>query len=812
MSSATNVEDLMEDTATSGVIDITCSTKETNSNEEVALESSETPTDTTIPHPKLTSTSTDVGDQVLTSTTETIETETNKEDDVVNKQTVPKSSSSTEIGEGGSDMDGATTPSIVTATATTTLPAPTSPTQGIPLRTGKRPSPWREPRTTGRPPPPAREMNHSSTAGTASTILKKHVIEDAATLHKKEMRRKKKKERRLKYLCSGSIFVDIPLSVTADLGIALRRGREHRIRALHRHFPSLQHQLQQQIDSTDSAVADGNEPNSTNGISTEDNVLSKKSDGKTAPKKILRHVPQPHEYANVIDYLEAKYVQGVVISDDLEDYDDDTGGNVEEDDEEGHGSVYSETSFLDDTGLQRTIAEQVLGHTTTTKLELMNHEDGGFFVNVGDLEVEETDLTQEMYDPIHDINKVSFKKNKKTRKRKASISESDTAVATNKPTGPFNGKKTQSTKPAAKLIPKAAAVETTSNVPAKTTTATKKIKVEEKKPGLGVSISPKAKKETVGKSDSIIHKNPVTMKLQKIATKKRDEITEHYNKLKMIIDNLTDEELPRKRKPKRTRVVVKVPSGNQPGDTITFANPHVPGQKLKVKVPANVKAGETFKVTVPKPAEDDNDDDKLGEDGLARDHNKFNREFYDVLDDYAKAYDEWCDAEGAYRRAIDDKTFTSHFMKRNKCDDLVSLFPDDTKTSISIDYLKKVIRRARQNKHKRELTMAKQQISFIEEHQDLIEQNSDDDGSNGEDGGDDDNENDDTPNNNANSSDDEGDHENGALQVPTKALSSSKASATIKKGAKPTRTAILPDFSNAFCTIPFHVRDFAEVS
>ena len=280
---------------------------------------------------------------------------------------------------------------------------------------------------------------------------------------------------------------------------------------------------------------------------------------------------------------------------------------------------------------------------------------------------------------------------------------------------------------------------------------------------------------------------------------------EYYNKLKMIVENLTDDELPRKPKPKRTRVVVKVPSGNKPGDTITFSNPHVPGQKLKVKVPANVKAGETFKVTVPKPAEDDNDDDKLGEDGLARDHNKFNREFYDVLDDYAKAYDEWCDAEGAYRRAIDDKTFTSHFMKRNKCDDLVSLFPSDTKTSISIDYLKKVIRRARQNKHKRELTLAKQQISFIEEHQDLIEQNSDDDAASGGEDEDDDN-------NNPNSSDDDDDREEDEMPIPSKASSSSKIAVTNKKGAKPTRTAILPDFSSSFPTIPFLFRNFTEVS
>ena len=122
-------------------------------------------------------------------------------------------------------------------------------------------------------------------------------------------------------------------------------------------------------------------------------------------------------------------------------------------------------------------------------------------------------------------------------------------------------------------------------------TANKKIKVEEKKPDMSTPMIPKPKKEKI---ESIVHKNPVTLKLQKIASRKKEEIVEYFDKLKVIIDNLTDEELPRKPKPKRTRVVVKVPSGNQPGDTITFANPHVPGQKLKVKVPVNIKAGASW--------------------------------------------------------------------------------------------------------------------------------------------------------------------------------------------------------------------------
>ena len=33
------------------------------------------------------------------------------------------------------------------------------------------------------------------------------------------------------------------------------------------------------------------------------------------------------------------------------------------------------------------------------------------------------------------------------------------------------------------------------------------------------------------------------------------------------------------------------------------------------------------------------------------DYNKLDRAFYDALDDYARAFDDWCDAEGDYRIA-----------------------------------------------------------------------------------------------------------------------------------------------------------------
>jgi hypothetical protein len=633
-----------------------------------------------------------------------------------------------------------------------TLPTPPLESPKSPMRAlGTRPSPWREPRT-GTLPPPARDASQEKRP---SPQEERRSQEDTRRAERRRARRC------AEYAASGAIAVQIPLHVTADLGVALRRGRAHRVAALLRHFP--------QLAAAPTPVPAAAEPGSP-------------SKPAAAVKPALRHVPQPHEYASVIDYLEAKYVQGVVISDDMEE-----GGSAAEgpeDDDEGQGSVYSETSFLDDTGLQRTIAEQVLGHTTTTKLELMNtnedDEDAAFFVNVGDLEVEETDLTQEMYDPLEDTR--NDVKSKKTRKRKKSAVDTATSKAETTIQEPANKKEKSS--------------KATSSTATKPTSAKKK--VEENDVNHKEVKGSKASKSSSVKPEPASSKDIAVLKLHKVSIKKRAEVDRLLHSIEESIKAFTEEELPMKPKPKRTRVVIKVPRDNKPGNMITFANPHIPGQKLKVKVPANIKPGDSFKVTVPKPP--DEEEEQLGDDGAAKDHNKFSREFYDELDAYARAYDDWCDAEGAYRKAIRDNSFSPHFTKRNKCDDLVPLFPTDTKTLINVDYLKRIIRRARQNKHKREQTLARQQQqSFVDDGNDGEANNSDD--SSGSD------ENAENGNNNVSSDDEEEEEE----KLPTSPIQHGSPKQVSKK-AKPTRTAMLPLMSRTFPTKPFLFQDFMEVS
>jgi hypothetical protein len=207
------------------------------------------------------------------------------------------------------------------------------------------------------------------------------------------------------------------------------------------------------------------------------------------------------------------------------------------------------------------------------------------------------------------------------------------------------------------------------------------------------------KKKAKGKkslSDNAKH----LLKKTRIRKKKMEVL---YKAMVEMINSASADELPRRRT--KLRVALTCPPDKKTGDTITFTNPHVSGQKLRVKIPANRSANGNFKVTVPV-APDAVVNTADGEE--AADHNKISRKFYDLLEDYARAFDEWCDAEGEFRKATGDKDFAAHFERRKKFDLLINEFPTDLKTPVDKPYLQKILRRARQNKHKREQTLARQ--------------------------------------------------------------------------------------------------------
>ena len=515
----------------------------------------------------------------------------------------------------------------------------------------------------------------------------------------------KRKRRRRDKMFQDCLAVHIPIEITADLGVAILRTRRKRIGAFKQAFPDLfaeetheATELSPKIKSVDLTKGDATmeEPETSQKQASSNDNLKFSTEGN------MSHVPKREDFSNVVDYLEAKYVQGVMIEEE----------QIGADLDDGQGSVYSQSSFLDDRDLQRDVAEQVLAQSTTTKLELESNDDDAFFVNVGNLEVEESFLTEEGYDPVNDQENVQ--KSKKKRKQPSEQQK----------TGSVDNGRDRKNQTASK-----------SKSP-----STAKSKAESS------TISPKRKSKITGKPAMTKKKDrsPVTP-AEKAASEKKKQVDEAYRNVVDFIKDMSHEDLPRRKT--KEKVAITCPQGRsiiiitfsatryphfsnfvvtsadkKPGDSILFANPHVPGQRLKVKIPKKTAPGGTFRVSVPVAQNPDDDD--------STDHNKWSRDFYDCFGEYCRLYDEWIDLVATVKEEKGVTDFVVYTEKRNRFDQLVKDIPQDLKTPLDKSYMQKLLRRARQNRHKRERTLKRQEERAKELRTDQSDDNGD--GGNGE--------------------------------------------------------------------------------
>ena len=168
-----------------------------------------------------------------------------------------------------------------------------------------------------------------------------------------------------------------------------------------------------------------------------------------------------------------------------------------------------------------------------------------------------------------------------------------------------------------------------------------------------------------------------------------------------MVKAMAQDDLPRRKT--MEKVAITCPPDKKPGDSVLFANPHVPGQRLKVKIPKKTVPGGTFKVSVPiapNAEEDENDN---------TDHNRWSREFYDCFGEYCNLYDEWVELVAIVKQEQDVTDYVVYFEKRNKFDELIKDVPQDLKTPLDKSYFQKLLRRSRQNRHKRERTLKRQE-------------------------------------------------------------------------------------------------------
>ncbi len=222
-----------------------------------------------------------------------------------------------------------------------------------------------------------------------------------------------KKAKRFK-LPRDSLIVYIPLNVTADLGVAMKRARAKNIAKYKQMMPHLFEKKKSKAEETDKSMTaedDGSNAGSMN-ISEED------GDGDSQMRSMdkIGSEVRREQFSSMVDYLEAKYARGVMIHDlderirekkKLKSDGKAEGGDLSVLSDSEAGSCYSEESgdFIDDSDLRTDVAHQILASSAfgTTKIEAdaMKAQEGGkdddsfraddhaFFVNIGDLEMED---------------------------------------------------------------------------------------------------------------------------------------------------------------------------------------------------------------------------------------------------------------------------------------------------------------------------------------------------------------------------------------------------------------------------------------
>mmetsp|Transcript_16727 Transcript_16727/g.31696 ORF Transcript_16727/g.31696 Transcript_16727/m.31696 type:complete len:585 (+) Transcript_16727:80-1834(+) len=514
---------------------------------------------------------------------------------------------------------------------------------------------------------------------------------------------------------SDSMIVHIPIDVTADLGVAMKRVRAKRIAKYKQLFSNRveekSFQMEEQEEEEDKEEDEEDEMKLETPKSGVENGHKSKGLTKETKKDDLNldsigSEVRREQFSSIVDYLEAKYARGIMIHDLDERIRKKKKQNNGGDDlsvlsDSEAGSCYSEDSdnFIDDSDLRTDIAHQILASSAfgTTKIEAeaartkaqddesIGADDHAFFVNVGDLEMED----DWNYDLDEDIDWMNSTKRSKGKKRKR-IAKEHSAVKS-----PSKEKKKVIHKETNHVEKKKQKKEKEES--SKKSIAKEKEKKEKEKDGEKASAPVKES----NKDDDVSHvtkseNSAVIEASKKEAANLKRKVERLFKKCVEEIEKLTKEHLPRKIKGGGTsKCQVVVPEGKASGDELQIGNPHIPGQKLKVKIPKNKVPGDKFTVAVPLPEVESS----------STAENKLSKECIDALDKYSMTFDDWCQAEAKYKSLVPKKKGSEKFKvgveRLKKFDKLVSAFPNNLEVPIEPAFLRLLVRRKRQSQSKR---------------------------------------------------------------------------------------------------------------
>jgi hypothetical protein len=436
------------------------------------------------------------------------------------------------------------------------------------------------------------QMSDSNKNGIAMTTT--NTTNNSSTMAKKQPRKRKCPNK-------DTILISVPLHVTADLGIALRRTRKKREARIKR-WLAQETGGTEQLAVKKKATKKNKDDKESESDGEGDRDLDSDDDGPDAIRK--------EQYGSVLDYLEAKYVRGVSIAEYNSEGErvkvkkakrqstDDNGSDDEgeehfDSDQDDNRSVYGDDGFIDDSLLQEEVVNQVFASDSygKTKIEMEakrrrkeklldgskeeNEDDelsaagsdfdDGFFVNIGDLEMEEGWKGDE--DVV-----ISPVKRKPGRPKKSEQGE----VAKQKV------KKRKVDKEAASPKKKKNKVvgKDSNGSQEKATKTTKKkddgkVKVMKKKKT--TSPAENGKKKQSKESPATPKKSPSAKPKEEPKTPKgimdnlAKQVKRKYNICVKMIGELTPKHLPRKTKPKATaKITVSIPADKSVGDTIMF--------------------------------------------------------------------------------------------------------------------------------------------------------------------------------------------------------------------------------------------------
>jgi hypothetical protein len=421
-----------------------------------------------------------------------------------------------------------------------------------------------------------------------------------------------KQRRRRRCPQKSSILISLPLTAVADLGVAMRRSRKKRVARITKWLEEVDPETRKESETKDGQNNGGEKKvkDSEEGEGSDLEQDKPKSSLDLSDDESVA-APKREQYSSVLDYLEAKYVRGVVIADydehgmrvkgsakQSEAGDKEDGGKEEEgeehydSDQDDNRSTYGDNDgFIDDSLLHEEVVDQVFASESygRTKIEEeaakrkqerkklnqslgeMEEEDelsdiedfdDGFFVNVGELEMAEGwrgDVDVVISTVKRKPGRPKKEGNDDVKPKKKRKVDKDADPKKKSKEGEVKKKQNKEGEVKKKKIKKKDAKEEKNTTPIKKKNSASSTSEKQQSSNSSVKTTPKKPKKEEPQTPKSIAENLLRL------------VKRRFNVCVKLIRELTPKQLPRKPKVKQNaKISVSIPEDKGIGDYIMF--------------------------------------------------------------------------------------------------------------------------------------------------------------------------------------------------------------------------------------------------